>query len=168
MKPAKSQTNPLKFLLNKAEDQTELDKQAVEAPAFSLTKVLGTAALIVAPIATVLVEAFGTIELDAPHYVALAIGLLGFLAITSAADVLARSVVTAAEMKAEAELDARSDFIRFQEPLPAHELIDDQGGHRDVLVLGIRARRKPRYMVANGEGTTWKRPSEITIPRPPE
>jgi hypothetical protein len=168
MDSAKFQINPVKFLLNKETDPAKLDKQAVEAPAFSLTKVLGTVALIVGPIATVLVEAFGAIELNAPQYVALAIGLLAFLAVTSAADVLARSVVTAAEMKAEAEFDARSDFIRFQEPLPAHERIDDQGGHRDVLVLGIRARRKPRYMVTNGDGTTWKRPSEITIPRPPE
>jgi hypothetical protein len=47
-------------------------------------------------------------------YVALAIGLFGFLAVAAAADVLARAVVSAAEKKAEAELDARSHFIRVQ------------------------------------------------------
>jgi hypothetical protein len=94
--------NPVDFLLNKETDPAELAKQAVEAPAFSLTKVLGTAALIVAPVATVIVEALGTIELDAQHYVALAIGLFGFLAVAAAADVVARSVVTAAETNATA------------------------------------------------------------------
>jgi hypothetical protein len=163
MPPVKRQTNPVKFLLNQETDPDELAKQAVEAPAFSLTKVLSTAALIVAPVTAYLVDWLSDINLTEQHFVALAIGLLGFLAVAAAADVLARSVVTAAEAKA----DAGADFIRFEEPIPARERINDQGDHRDVLVLGIRARPKPRYMVTNDAGTTWKHPSKIT-PRPPQ
>lgn len=162
MPPVKPQKNPVKFLLNQPEDQDELAKQAVEAPAFSLTKVLSTAALIVTPIAAYLVDWLSDINLTEQHFVALAIGLFGFLAVAAAADVLARSIVTAAETKA----DARADFIRFEEPIPARERIDDRGGHRDVQVLGIRARPKPRYMVTNDDGITWKHPSKIT-PRLP-
>ena len=57
-------------------------------------------ALIVAPIAAYLVDWLSDINLTEQHFVALAIGLFGFVAVAAAADVLARSVVTAAETKA--------------------------------------------------------------------
>src|SRR4051812_47660970 len=96
---------PLQFLLNTGADA---DKQVVEAPAFSLTKVLGAGAVIITPIATIIVDKVQKqTDFKAQHYVALALGLLGFLAITAAADVLARSIVTASKKNAEAADAAR-------------------------------------------------------------
>ena len=90
------------FFLNSGKEAQE--KEVVDAPAFSLTKVLAAAAVIVPPLATLLVEQLEDVDLRAANYVALAIGVLGFLAITAAADVLARSLATAAEKNAEAKL----------------------------------------------------------------
>ena len=92
--------SPAEFFLNQG---TNSEKQVVEAPAFSLTKVLGAGAVIITPLATVLVEQLKNKDnFKAGDYVVLAIGLLGFLAITAAADVLSRGFVTAAKKEAEA------------------------------------------------------------------
>jgi hypothetical protein len=161
--PVKPQTNPVKFLLNQEDDKGKLDKQAVKAPAFSLTKVLSTAGLIVTPIAAYLVDQLGDLNLTEQHFVALAIGLFGFLAIAAAADVLARSIVTAAETKAGAERDAH--FIAFQEPLKALQLTDGQRPS-PVWVLGARDPKDPELLVTTNEqkngSIVWRPKSRIT------
>src|SRR5262245_323659 len=86
------------FLLNKSSK----DEQVVDAPAFSLTKVLASAAVIITPIATLLVEQLKNVDLTSGNYVALATAVLGFLAIASAADVLGRSYASGAARHAEA------------------------------------------------------------------
>jgi hypothetical protein len=78
------------FLLNQDPRPGEVDTRA-----FSLTKVLSSAAIIVGPLATVVVDTLTKINFSAGQIVALAIGLLGFLAITASADVLGRSYAAA-------------------------------------------------------------------------
>ena len=151
---------PVDFLLNKTTDEAELAKQAVEAPAFSLTKVLGTAALIVAPIAAYLVDRLSALNLNEQHFVALAIGLFGFLAVAAAADVVARSVVTAAEKNAEATVAGLCRFIPFDDPVPARTR---SSGTR-VEVLAVTHGREPYCLVQNGASINWRPKSDITIP----
>jgi len=109
--------NPVSFLLNQGSEAEE--KAVVEAPAFSLTKVLTAGSIVVAPIATYIVDKFKDQGLTAQHYVVLTIGLLGFLAITAAADVLARSLATAAEKNERAAAASIAQFTPFQTPLRA-------------------------------------------------
>ena len=68
-------TSPISFLLN--QDSTQ--QQVVSAPAFSLTKVLAAAAVIITPIATLLVVQLKSVTLSGGNYAALAAALLGFL-----------------------------------------------------------------------------------------
>jgi hypothetical protein len=84
------QYNPIKFLLNREADETK-----VSAPAFSITKVLATTAIVLGPLATVLFRWLGNAHLTDGQYVMLTIALVAFIAILGAADVLARSYVTA-------------------------------------------------------------------------
>lgn len=87
------------FLLNlKAPDADTV----VTAPAFSLTKVLASAAIVVGPLATYLVDRFSKVSFSSWQIVSLAVALLVFLAITAAADVLGRSIAAAAKVKADA------------------------------------------------------------------
>jgi hypothetical protein len=65
-------TNPVSFLLNQS--PAAQDAQVVQAPAFSLTKVLASAAIIITPIATIIVDQVKTVKLSAGNYVALANG----------------------------------------------------------------------------------------------
>src|SRR5215203_4720308 len=101
--------NPVSFLLNQGSDAKE--NQVVEAPAFSLTKVLSSGAVILTPIAAAVVSSLDSVDFSASNYVALAVGLLGFLAITAAADVLARAVATSAEKNAQAAAAAIGQMV---------------------------------------------------------
>jgi hypothetical protein len=158
---------PVAFLLNQGAEAER--KEIVDAPAFSLTKVLGASAVIIAPIAALLVEELEAADLRAQHYVALAIGVLGFLAITASADVLARSMATGAEKKAEAvgntalaSAAGLSRFVRFQEPLAAHHVT---GAARDpVQVLAVAQADKPYFLVKKDDSLKWRPESDITIP----
>lgn len=69
---------------------------AVDLPAFSITKVLASVSTVVTVIATVVTGALDDkgFNLEPGHVIALALGLLAFLAIASSADVLARSIAT--------------------------------------------------------------------------
>jgi hypothetical protein len=162
---------PLEFLLNTGPNA---EKQVVEAPAFSLTKVLGAGAIIITPIATILVEAIQKQDdFKAQHYVALAIGLLGFLAITAAADVLARAVGTAAKNRAEAAqkgLDAaRSQaaasaarLVPFDTPVAAHRVLP--GADEPVKVLAA-ASADDAYLLVQDEDDkiAWVLAKEVKV-----
>lgn len=150
----------INFFLNKKPDAEA--KDVVDAPAFSLTKVLGAGAVIVAPIAAFVVDNLKTVDLDGNHYVSLAIGLLGFLAITAAADVLARSIATAAEKNAQASAASVGQFMQFQKPLDGHRVA--AGEDPSVTVLAAAYAGEPYFLVKEGDSISWRPQSSITIP----
>lgn len=152
--------SPLKFLLNQGSEGEA--KDVVEAPAFSLTKVLSAGAVIIAPIAALIVDSLKDKDLKPSHYVALAIALLGFLAITAAADVLARALATAAERNAQASAARIGQFIQFQSPLDAHRVTS--GEDRKVTVLAAATAGEPYFLVKEGDSINWRPASGITIP----
>jgi hypothetical protein len=163
--------NPVSVLLNQSGEAK--DAQVVQAPAFSLTKVLAAAAVIVTPIAAVLVDQLKTVNLTAGNYVALAASVLGFLAIASAADVLGRSYATgakekatamtaAAEKSAEAAQAALGQVVTFETPLAGHRI--DPGPDVPIEVLATAYSGEPLVLAKEGEAIKWLRMAEVTIP----
>jgi hypothetical protein len=159
------------FLLNKGPNA---EKQVVDAPAFSLTKVLAAGAVIITPIATVIVDAVQEhADFKAQHYVALAIGLLGFLALTAVADVLARALVTAAEKKTDAaqkESDtahmrlatSAARLVPFDKPVGALRAL--AGPDERVEVLAAASADDPYFLVQTKDGKiTWVPAKEVKL-----
>lgn len=156
------------FFLNSSDSSK--GSQVVEAPAFSLTKVMGAAAVIVAPLATLLVNKITSVDLSAGNYVAIAAALLGFLAITSAADVLGRSIATGATAQAtQAEnlaAEARTSLaklIPFGTPIPGTHT--ETGVDTPVTVLAA-ARGDVAYLLVQQGGTLkWYPAAQINLGR---
>jgi hypothetical protein len=105
-----------RFLLN-----TGAQKTGVTTPAFSLTKVLASTAIVVGPLVTLLVGWLGGANLTDGQYVTLTIALLAFVAILAAADVLARAYASAHTSR---------HLYTFEHPVRAHY------ENSDVSVLG--------------------------------
>jgi hypothetical protein len=105
------QHNPIKFLLNRDASATK-----VSAPAFSITKDLATTAIILGPLTTALVGWLGSAHLTDGQYVTLTLALVAFIAILGAADVLARSYVTAHKDR---------HLYPFPHAVPGHTANDD-------------------------------------------
>jgi len=85
-----AQINPVKLLLNQG---TTTD--VVEAPAFSITKVLAAAALVLTPLTAYLAKWLEGAKFTSGQTVNLIIAVLALLAVLGAADVLARALATA-------------------------------------------------------------------------
>jgi hypothetical protein len=149
--------NPIAFLLNQSKEAAQ--SEVVAAPAFSLTKVLATLAAVVAPIATVVVDKLDE-GLKAQHYVVLAVALLGFLAIITAADVLARAVATSAEKKAAAAAAGMGHATRFARPLKARRIIPHDED-TEVTVLAAVQADKTYFLVKEDESLEWLPSSQI-------
>jgi hypothetical protein len=158
------------FLLNQSEQAKE--SQVVDAPAFSLTKVLASAAVIITPIATILVEQLKNVNLSPGNYVALALGLLGFLAIASAADVLARALATAAKEKADAakaaaqrnadaSLAGLGQVVPFAEPLAGKRV--KEGEDEAIHVLAAAHIGEPQFLIKEGEKFEWVPTAKVRI-----
>ena len=107
------------FLLNKKEPE----KQDVASPTFSIIKVLTSAGVIVAPLATLVVDWTTKVNLSEGQYITLALGLLAFIAVLASSDVLGRSYVAGQKAKASATRDAakkRTQLKAFAHPVPGH------------------------------------------------
>jgi hypothetical protein len=111
---------------------------AVPTPAFSITKVVAIFAPLLTGLATAVAAAFEEITFTASQVTLLVVGLFAFLAITCAADVLARGRVESAKTSAEGAVAAAraaaqagpaypQEFIRFSSPLAASV---GRNGHR--------------------------------------
>jgi hypothetical protein len=155
--------NPSSFLLNQSE--TTAEDQVVDAPAFSLTKVLAAAAVIVTPIATILVDRSSSTEitLSAGNYVALAAAVLGFLAIASAADVFARAIATSAEANVKAGIANAAHMVTFRQPLPAAVIAD--GADPDVQILAMANTDEPIFLIKRDDVVEWLPSSSINLRR---
>lgn len=134
--------NPLNWLLNR-----ELPGAAVSAPAFSLTKVMSTTALVLTPLTTVLVKAFTKITFSSGEVVALTVGVLGLLALTSAADVIARSVATLGSTHQQVSsidpISAQYVHGRAEDPV---SIVAVRGSGDGVSFLTIDAASKLRWL----------------------
>jgi hypothetical protein len=154
--------NPVSFLLNQGSEAQE--NAVVEAPAFSLTKVLSAAAVIITPVATLLVDKIKDVDFSAWNYVVLTVGVLGFLAITASADVIGRSVATAAEKNANAALASLGQFIAFTPPIKGHRKLDSKiKSDPAVEVLGAAQAHEPFFLVKEGDSMEWKPIAEIEL-----
>jgi hypothetical protein len=157
--------NPVSFLLNRGDQES----QVVGAPAYSLTKVLTSAAVIVGPIATLLVDKLSKVNFSPGQIVALAIGLLGFLAIAAAADVLSRSYAAAAKERSaataaglKAEQAAQGRLVPFPHPVSGRRITREED--RDVKVLASAYGDQPYFLVDEGAGQlTWLPASHVTF-----
>jgi hypothetical protein len=147
---------PIGWLTNAQSDATQ---DPVSSPAFSLTKVLASGAVIITPIATLLIKWLGddSFNWHAVHIVALALGLLGFLAITASADVLARGISAGATPS---HLDV-TNIVQFDKPLRA-ALKDNNA--TEVEVLAVVAGRTSYYLVKGEDGNiAWKPTSFVRV-----
>ncbi len=156
------------LFLNNGEQQKAA--QVIEAPAFSLTKVMA----VVAPLVTVLVT-FVTAKLQDAAFTygqitVMIVALLGFLAITSAADVLARGIATAAVKKADGltaaaqtSAAARLRMAQFGTPMPGR-LSLPSGGHQDVSVLAVSDANPPEFLCLGEDQTlSWNVATNVTF-----
>ena len=153
-----AETNPIKFLLNQSSEAKE--SEIVKPPAFSLTKVLSAGAVIVAPIATIVVDKLDE-GLTAQHYIALAIGILAFLAVASAADVLARAVATSAQTKAAAATASMGQLLTFKKPLAAKRIVKS-AEDVDVHLLAAAQADQAYYLVKEEDDISWLPASHVT------
>ena len=148
-----AETNPIKFLLNQSSEAKE--SEIVKPPAFSLTKVLSAGAVIVAPIATIVVDKLDE-GLTAQHYVALAIGILAFLAVA-----LARAVATSAEKKAAAATANMGQLLTFKKPIAAKRIVKS-AEDIDVQLLAAAQADQAYYLVKEEDDISWLPASHVT------
>ena len=152
------------FLLNRQPKAAE-----VSTPAFSLTKVLSSGAIIIGPIATLLVDKVAKINFSAGQLVALAIGLLGFLAITASADVLGRSYAAAASSRSDAataELQASqaagSTFVPFPHPVEGRKILAT-GEDPPVEIYGSAFGDQGYFLVRESGAFSWLPAATVTF-----
>lgn len=149
------------FFLNTDEDESSV----VKAPAFSLTKVM----IVVAPLLTTLVtfvtDKLPGADLNGTNLAAIVISLVGFLAITGAADVIARGVATSAQAKADATVaaqTAKSGIVRFETPLSGRLALP--GPDETVHVIAASDTEPPKYLcVREDSSLTWEDSSDVSL-----
>jgi hypothetical protein len=144
---------PLDFLLNTSTDGSE----PVGAPAFSLTKVLATAAVVLTPLTTVLVNFVSSADVTEWQIVVLIVAVLAFLAVTASADVLAR---------ARAAAGTRTEWPQYSEFAPALPATLVKDG-RDARVEVVAARQhgsEAQFLVHEaGQRLRWVGQSELAF-----
>lgn len=146
---------PIKFLLNQTADTKE---QVVEAPAFSITKVMQVVAPLLTGVVALATSALETVEFSSTQITALIVALIAFLAITSAADVIARGIATAADKRS----SGRHRMLRFVAPLSARLTLP--GKDEDVTVLCASDAEPPEYLCLRADKTiTWHSQGDITF-----
>lgn len=143
------------FFLNNGEEQKAA--QVVEAPAFSLTKVMAVVAPLITAVVAVVTAAIKDTTFTTAQITALIIALIAFLAVTSAADVLARGIATSAEKTA----SGRMRSVQFPHPLSA-KLAMPGGGHEDVAVLAASDASPPEFLcVRENKKVEWRKGADV-------
>ncbi|MGH8894640.1 MAG: hypothetical protein ACRDWY_15255 [Actinomycetes bacterium] len=149
--------NPFEFFLNSDPDR---EKAAiVEAPAFSITKVMAA----VAPLVTIVVAAVtagiqrNKDTFDSGQIIMLIIALLAFLAITGAADVISRGIAAASDKQAAGRLR----MVQFDTPLKAKRATGSEG-HEDVRVVAASDASPPEFLyLGEDEKLRWSPADQI-------
>jgi hypothetical protein len=146
------------------------DKQPgpVEAPAFSLTKVMAVVAPLVTLIVATVTDLVKDVSFTNGQVTALIIGLVAFLALTGSADVLARALATSAEKSAaaleksaEASLGAKSPLIAFKSPLSA--TLSLPGDDEDIKVIAVRDGEPCQFLCRRADETLEWSPADKVV-----
>lgn len=146
----------IEFITNTKTDGTSVEGSAVTAPAFSITKFMTAASVVVTPIAAAVTEALTNGSMQAVHHTALALGLLGFLALVSSADLFARAI---AVRRTESQ---RTNLLRFSSPLPGQLILD--GPDEAVQLLGAVGGAETSFLVKRADDSLeWRPTSEIRL-----
>ena len=151
------------FLLNTSPESKE--GQVVEAPAFSLTKVMIVLAPLVTTAVTFVSDKFGNVDFSSGEVTAMAISLIALLALTSSADVLARGIATSAAKSAEgakAAAEARTQVIPL-DPTVEGQLVKD-GPDEPVTVVALSNSSPPEFLLLHADKTlSWHPVSKVTL-----
>jgi hypothetical protein len=143
-------SNPIDWLLNRTSDGAQDSGQVVEAPAFSSTKVLTSAAVIITPLVTILLNTMqgDNFSFTPAECVTLTLGVLAFVAVLGSADVLARAWATAAALRAKA--------IEGAEQAAAAELKER---------LALEVAQQKGWAIDKGQTLFLSVPVPVTVPK---
>jgi hypothetical protein len=144
------------FFLNDSADSKEA--AVVEAPAFSLTKVMSVVAPLITAVVALLTTLTTKVTFSSGEVVTLIVALIAFLAITASADVLARGIATSAAKSA----SGRLRMVQFTKPLPA--MLSLSGPDEKVSVVAASDASPPEYLCVRADSSvTWEPASTITF-----
>jgi hypothetical protein len=143
---------PVKFLLNQT--ASTKDNQAVEAPAFSLTKVMAVVAPLLTAVTALATSAIKNVSFSSAQITTMIAALIAFLAVTASADVLARGIATSADKQA----NGRLRMMRFSTPLKG------QLAKSDVHVLAASDAEPPEFLCLRAdESLSWHPASKVRL-----
>ena len=147
----------MNFWTNEASDAV-----VVQAPAFSLTKVMATVVPLLTVVATAATDFFKEERFDAGQVATMAVALIVFLAVVTAADVLARAWSTSAKLQADA-VSSTGEVTLFPHAIPA--FLDKQGvKDPEISLVGFHS---GRYLcVTRGETAgrpVWVKADQIAF-----
>jgi hypothetical protein len=141
--------NPIAFLLNR----NTTDSQDVQAPAFSLTKVMALVVPVMTLLCGYIAHWIKDTTFSSGQVAALIIAVVAFLAITSSADVIARSRASAAS--------ASSAGVVLL-PHPASGTVVQPGADQAVTVLALRIDGPTRFWCLAPDGSTsWESADDV-------
>jgi hypothetical protein len=147
---------PVKFLLNQT--ASTKDNQAVEAPAFSLTKVMAVVAPLLTAVTALATSAIKNVSFSSGQITTMIAALIAFLAVTASADVLARGIATSADKQA----NGRLRMMRFSTPLKGQ--LAKSGADEDVHVLAASDADPPEFLCLRAdESLSWHPASKVQI-----
>lgn len=142
------------FFLNEGQE----DQTVVQAPAFSITKVMAVIAPLMTAVVTVVTAQLKDVNFTSGQFVALIVSLIAFLAITGACDVIARGLATSAEKTA----NARGRWVRFDVPLVAR--LELPGADEDISILAASDADPTEFLcVRQDNSITWEPASQVKI-----
>lgn len=134
------------------------EQQVVTAPAFSLTKLLQTAALVLTPLVSLLVKYLADVKFSTWQVTVLISAVLAFLAFTASADVLARALATSADKLAQAVKDRSSEIVPLDPPRNARRAMP--GPDKQVQIVAVRA-GTGHFLALQESSLLWVPQSEV-------
>ena len=143
----------------------ESESGPVEAPAFSLTKVMAVVAPLVTLVVATVTDLVKAESFTSGQVTALIVALVAFLAVTGSADVLARALATsadksatAAEKAAAASLGATAPLVTFRSPLAA--TLSLPGDDEALTVIAVRDGDPCQYLCRRADETFEWHPAD--------
>jgi hypothetical protein len=145
--------NPWEFFTNTGNQKK--DSSVVQAQAFSLTKVLGLLAPVVATAGTWAASQIKDIKFSSGEVTAIIIAVLALWAVTSAADVIARGLATSAATTA----SGRLHMVTFKEPVEGRLVLEDSTEPDElVTAIAVSDANPPEYLVfhEDDQSLSWE------------
>lgn len=165
---------PIKFLLNESEKTK--NQHVVDAPAFSLTKVMAVVAPLLTALVTVATNWIKKNDFTAGQITIIIVALIAFLAVTGAADVLARGIAASAKMTSDAatrtaELTSESTkaaaamrlrLTPFESAIKGQ--LHQEGRDKDVTVVAVSDGTPAEFLCHDDDGAlTWNPVDKVTL-----